>query len=83
MIITKLDIQLLARVRLLLLADAEALERSETPWTAANTSKSAKRTHDRILREARDLAALRRRLQEQVSAESGKLAPPAEQEGLS
>lgn len=61
--ITKLDINLLTRVCRLLLDDAAAIEATETPWSSDKASKAAKRTHDRILREARDLASLRKRLQ--------------------
>lgn len=64
--ITKLDIHLLTRIGKLLLEDAAAIESSETPWSADKASKAAKRTHDRILREARDLKALRVRLQADV-----------------
>jgi hypothetical protein len=61
--ITKLDIHLLTRVGKLLTDDAAMIEATETPWTTDAFSKSAKRKYDRILREARDLAALRKRLQ--------------------
>lgn len=61
------DKLLMRRVGKLLAEQADELElRHGTNWAASPEAREAKRLHDRVRREERDLAALRRRLEAQV-----------------
>lgn len=59
---TALDKALLMRTARHLEERAAELERSYTPWGASPEGKRAKRVYDRLLRDARDLRTLAKRL---------------------
>lgn len=76
----KYDLLLLSRVRKILLEEAGTIHRSHAPWGTDPGSKDIKRRHDRILREARDLGDLRKRLAAEVPP-SGVMVTAGELDG--
>lgn len=77
---TKYDLLLLSRVRKILIEEAAVIHRSQAPWGTDTASKNVKRRHDRILREARDLADLRKRVAAELPP-SGVMVSVLENDG--
>lgn len=61
--LSKADSNLLVRVEKIVRAQANQLEKQHgANWAATAEARQAKRDHDRLRREAHDLAAMRQRL---------------------
>jgi len=63
---TPVDKALLERAARHLTERADNLERSNTPWGSTSEGRDAKRLHDRLRRDERDLRVLARRLASSV-----------------